>query len=60
MLYEVERFELQIGTLSRGHYSVLSRRYVPLPLISVLLLCIMSWRIVETGTHSRFDSHSRA
>jgi hypothetical protein len=58
-----KNFELQICSLSRGHYFVLSRRHDPVPLISILLLCIMSWRIVETGTRStstRFDSQPRA
>jgi hypothetical protein len=62
-LSEVERFELRIGTLSRRHDFVPSHRYDPVPLISVLLLGIISWRIVETGTHSTgisFDSQPKS
>jgi hypothetical protein len=59
---KVKEFELKIRSFLKGHYLVLSRRYDPLSLISVLLLCIISWRIVETRTHSTgigFDLHPR-
>jgi len=43
---------LQIGSVSIGHYSVLILPYNPVLLISVLLLCIIPLRVVETKTHS--------
>jgi hypothetical protein len=44
---KLKEFELQIGSLSRGHYSAFSRRYNPVPLISTLLSWLFSGALLR-------------